>query len=407
VNYFKKTLSGFMWISALSGSIRLLAFVKIAILARLLLPNQFGEFAVITMVIALVEMLTETGINVFLLQEKDSLAKFINTAWVVSIFRGVVISAVIVVAAYPVAIFFHIPTARNLLLVASLIPLIRGLINPASIKWQKELLFAKEFGYRLSIVAVEIALTVVLVLRFPSAASLVLGMAGAAIGEVVASWLFITPRPKAKLDWEQVKTIVQRGKWVTGFGLFDYIFTTADNVVVGRMLGSSALGIYQNAYKLALLPGTQANDIYYKTTTPVYVKLLDERRSVAKAILVGTSGLVGIQVVIGVAIFALADWLVRVILGPNWLAAIPAVRTLALLSVIRGIALSPNSLLVALKQQHYVTWVTLVAMAGLITTIVPAVARWGIVGAAYSAVFGAALSLPVALFFLRKVVQSI
>lgn len=407
MNYFKKTLSGFMWISALSGSIRLLAFAKIAILARLLLPNQFGEFAVVTIVVALAEMLTETGVNVFLLQEKDSLNKFINTAWVVSIFRGVVISTIIVLVAYPVASFFHIPATRNLLMLASLIPLIRGLINPASIKWQKELLFAKEFWYRLSIVFVEIALTVVLALKFPSATSLVLGMAGAAVCEVLASWLFITPRPKAKFDWEQAKTIVHRGKWVTGFGLFDYIFTTADNIVVGRMLGSSSLGIYQNAYKLALLPGTQANDVYYKTTTPVYVKLLDERRSVAKAILVGTSGLVGIQIAIGIAIFVAADWLVRVILGPNWLAAIPVVRVLALVSVVRGIALSPNSLLVALKQQRYVTWVTLVAMIGLIATIVPAVTRWGIVGATYSALFGAILSLPVSLYFLRKVMLTV
>ncbi|MDO8487814.1 MAG: oligosaccharide flippase family protein [bacterium] len=403
MSYFKKTLGGFFWTSALSGSIRLLAFAKIAVLARILLPDQFGEFAVVGMVLAFLEIITETGINVFLMQEKDSLAKYIDTAWVVSIGRGLLVSALMLVTSGLVANFFHLPQVRTLIIIASIIPVVRGFINPANVKFQKELNFATDFWYRFSIVLVEIGLTLLLALNIQASSSLVLGLVGSAIYEVFASWIFITPRPKAKLNYAQVKTVLGRGKWVTGFGLFDYVFSTIDNVVVGRLLGSSALGIYQNAYKLSLLPGTQVNDIYYKTTTPVYVKMREELKNLTRAVTLGTSGLVAIQIVVGFAIYILADPLVRFILGPNWLAAIPAVKVLAILSAVRGAAFSFNSLFVALQKQKYVALMTLVSMVVMSILIVPWVNRFGLVGAAWAATVAAAAALPLTVYFVTKI----
>lgn len=407
MSYLKKTIGGFFWTSALSGSIRIMAFAKIAILARILLPSQFGEFAVVGMVLAFLEIVTETGINVFLLQEKDSLARFIDTAWVVSIARGIIISALMIFAAAPVADFFHIPDVRNLIILASLIPALRGFINPANIRFQKELNFSKDFWYRFSIVFAEIGLTVVLALATKTASSLVLGLVGAAVYEVFASWMFVAPRPKLKLDYDQVSQIISKGKWVTGFGLFDYVFTTIDNVVVGRLLGSTDLGIYQNAYKLSLLPSTQVNDIYYKTTAPVYVKMKEEKKSLLRAVTLGTGGLVALQVVVGITIYFLADWLVRLTLGVNWLAAVPVVRVLAGLSIVRGIAFSFNSLFVALHKQKYVAISSFCSMAVMAVLIVPMVARNGLIGAAQAAIVGAMAAIPVIVIGLIKILKLI
>lgn len=397
-------MSGFFWTSALSGSIRVLAFAKIAVLARLLLPSQFGEFAVAGMILAFLEIITETGINVFLIQEKDSLDKYLDTAWVVSILRGIVVCGLMVIASTPVAGFFHLPAVRPLIMLAGLIPFLRGFINPACVKFQKELAFSKEFGYRFSIVAMEIGLTVLLALSTKSAVSLVLGLMGSAIFEVVVSWLFISPHPKARMNYDQVKTVLGRGKWVTGFGLFDYVFTTLDNVVVGRLLGSSALGLYQNAYKLALLPSTQVTDIYYKATTPVYVKMTQEKRDAHQAVLWGTGCMLVLHVALGIVVYFFAHDLVRIILGPNWMSAVSVVKILAVMGAVRGIAYAPNSLLVSRLRQQYVMVVTAVAMFGLLVIIIPMVVRYGLVGAGYAAMVGAILSLPVSIYYFVKVI---
>ncbi len=405
MTYLKKTISGFFWTSALSGSIRVLAFAKIAVMARILLPSQFGEFAVVSMILAFLEIITETGINVFLIQEKDSLSRYLNTAWVVSILRGIVVCAVMIVASDPVAKFFNIPSVRPLIMLAGLIPFIRGFINPACVKFQKELFFSKEFWYRFSIVVIEIGLTLLFALSTKSAVSIVLGLMGSAVFEVAISWVFISPRPKANLNYFQVRTVLGRGKWVTGFGLFDYLFTTADNLVVGKLLGSSALGIYQNAYKLGILPSSQANDVYYKSMTPVFVKMSEENKDLKKAVLWGTGGVLLLHIVLGAVVYLKASDLVRIILGPNWLMAIPVVKIIAVMGAIRGIAYAPNSLLVGKLRQQYVTVVTAVAMLGLLVFIVPMTVRYGLVGAGYAATLGATLSLPVSIYYFTKVVR--
>ena len=106
MSYFKKTLSGIFWIAFLRGIIRVILLAKIAILARLLLPEQFGAFGVAALTISFLEILTETGINVFLLQGREKLEDYIDTAWIISIARGFLISAAIFIAAPYIADFF-------------------------------------------------------------------------------------------------------------------------------------------------------------------------------------------------------------------------------------------------------------------------------------------------------------
>ena len=95
MGYFKDTLRGVSWMGGLRLSTRVIAFAKIAILARILTPAQFGLFGIALLVLALLENLTETGINIFLIQEKAKLEKYNDTVWLVSIIRGTLISLTI------------------------------------------------------------------------------------------------------------------------------------------------------------------------------------------------------------------------------------------------------------------------------------------------------------------------
>ena len=78
MGYFKKTLQGLSWSLGLRFIIRGFAVIRTIILARILLPEQFGAYGVATVTLAFLEMFTETGINVFLIQEKE-LSKYLDT----------------------------------------------------------------------------------------------------------------------------------------------------------------------------------------------------------------------------------------------------------------------------------------------------------------------------------------
>jgi len=262
MNSIKNILRGISWIGLFRVVFRVISFVKIAILARLLTPFDFGIFAVASLVLALLEKITETGINVFLIQENKELEEYVNTAWVVSIIRGLMISLLMFFFARIIANFFHIKEAIYLLRLISIVPLLRGFINPAIIKFQKNLQFNKEFYLRSTLVFADLIVCLAVVFITGSVIGLVYGLITSTIFEIVFSFIFIVPRPHLFFDKQQAKTIIFRGKWVNFYGLTDYLFENLDNMVVGRILGTSYLGFYNMAYKISYLPISEVAQVF-------------------------------------------------------------------------------------------------------------------------------------------------
>src|SRR5437763_1047911 len=111
MGYSKQILRGFSWAAFLNVSAMGVSFVKVIFLSRFVFgPAEFGIFGVGVLILGILELLTETGINVFLVQETDPLEKYLDTAWVVSILRGIIIALVLALLSYPISIFFKIAT---------------------------------------------------------------------------------------------------------------------------------------------------------------------------------------------------------------------------------------------------------------------------------------------------------
>src|SRR3990170_1960854 len=249
MGYLKDTIRGISWIGGLRGITRLVTLLKLAILARLLTPAQFGLFGIAALVLAFLEIISETGINVFLIQHKGKYEEYVDTAWVVSIIRGAAISLFIFLLSPFIAVFFKNSAVTPLLYLTALIPLVRGFINPINIRYQKNLEFAKELSYRFAVTFIEFSASIYFAFVLRSPESLLYAMIVSGIFEVFLSFIFIKPNPKLKFEIKKASEIIKKGKWVTGFGLFNYLFSKGDDIVVGRILGEAPLGIYQNAYK--------------------------------------------------------------------------------------------------------------------------------------------------------------
>lgn len=385
---------------ALRGAGRLMAVIRIAVLARLLAPQQFGLFAIASLAIALLEMLTETGINVFFIQEKDRVKTYLDTAWMISIVRGFVIFLVLLITAPFIAQFFKNQDAVALLRVISIVPLLRGFINPAEIKFQKKLQFSKEFRFRFFIFLFDGIVAIIAALVTRSVYSLVLGLISGVILEIAISFLFIKPVPKLSFESVKIKKIVGRGKWVTLAGIFNYLFHNGDDIVVGRLMDSYYLGVYQLAYKITSLPIYEAGEVFGKVTFPVYAKIAGDKKRLKKAFIKITLAISALVIPFGLILFLFPKQLVLLLLGDKWLDAVPVIRVLSVFGVIRAIAGSSSALFLAINKQEYVTALTFVSIIGLALTIVPLVDKYGILGAGYSALIGTFLAIPVIGFYL-------
>lgn len=408
MGYSREAIKGIFWTFALRGGVITLATLRIPILAKVigLGPRDFGAFAIATLALGFIEMLTETGINVFLIQEKSSIERYLSTAWVVSIIRGFIIALIIFFSAPFLAQFFHASDALYLLILISLVPLLRGFINPSVIRFQKELQFDREFYFKFPILFFETTLTITVAFITHSAISFAFGLIGAALLEVALSFLFLKPIPHLSFEKEKLKGVMHRGKWVTAAGIFNYLFHHTDDIVVGRMLGSFNLGLYQTGYRISIAPITEGADVVSKVTFPVYTKILGDKARLVRAVLRTTGGISFFVIPFGILLFSFPHLFISTLLGDQWLGAVPAIKLLAIFGIIRAISGSLSSLFLAVKKQEYVTFVTLISFLALVVSIVPLVDRFGIVGAAISVLTATILAVPFFAYFSWKILRA-
>jgi O-antigen/teichoic acid export membrane protein len=309
---------------------------------------------------------------------------------------------VIYLTAPIVSNFFAAAQVTNLIRLASIIPLIKGFINPSVVRFQKDLHFGKEFWYRSSLYLADALVAITLGIITHSEYSLVWAMVIGAILEVVLSMAVVKPIPSLRFNSSLAKDIVKEGKWVTLSGIFEYLFQNIDDIAVGRILGATPLGLYQQAYRVSTLTTSEAGEIFNKVTFPVYTKISDDKKILRDAFL-KVSLVIGVLVIpFGLILVFWASDVTRILLGNQWLPMVPALQVLAIFGILKALSNSAYSLLLALKKQQAVTFITLIGISGMAFTIIPLVRAFGIVGAGYSAIIGVLLGLPLVLYYLSK-----
>lgn len=405
MGYKIHTIKGVSWVGTLNAFTKGISLVRTSILARILSPSQFGVFGIATFVLAFIEMITETGINIFLVQEEKGTEKYLNTAWTVSILRGILISVLIIVTAPLISSFFNSPQSYSLLIFLSLVPFVRGFINPSEVNFQKNLQFGKEFYFRLSLFSVDSIISIILAFATRNVSSLVWGLFISGILEVILSFWLLRPIPKLNFNLDFFRLVLSRGKWVTAAGIFNYLFHNLDNMVVGKMLNVSSLGIYQNAYRFGVLPFNTIADVIAKVTFPVYVKISGDKERLKKAFLKTLFMISLVIIPIGLIFYIYAREAILIFLGPNWLEAIPVFRVLVILGIINSIFGYTSSLFYAVKKQSYVMVATFVSLFGMIVTIIPFTANFGIVGAGISGLIGAIFAVPFFAYYIYKILR--
>ncbi len=403
MGYTSRALKGISWMGILRASTRSITFLRIAILARILSPSQFGVFGVASLVLALLEILTETGINIFLIQQKDDIKKYLSSAWIVSIVRGCLIAILLILSAPYVVNFFHSPESYSVIILIALVPFIRGFINPSIIKIQKEIEFKKEFYLRLIIFIVDALVAIIFAFITKSAESFAYGLIASAVLEVTLSFVFFKPLPSLSFDLEKVKLIIKRGWWVTLTGIFSYSAENGDNIAVGKLLNTSSLGIYQVAYKFSTLPISEITDVINKVVFPVYSKFSEDKDRLWKAFVKVSLTSSVLAVFLGAFIFLFAEQIISLLLGPLWMEAVPVVKILAFYGGLRTIFGNFSPVFLAMHRQDIVAKMTFFRVSALLITIVPLINMYGLIGAALSALVSILVEIPIVLYFSYKI----
>ena len=117
---------------------RLLTFTKIIVLSRILTPADFGTIGIALLTYSTMEILTKTGFDEKLVQERELHDKLISTTWVVNIIRGFLIMIILVLGSRTIESFFNQPKIAQVTNIIAIAAFVKGLTNTKLILFQKK-----------------------------------------------------------------------------------------------------------------------------------------------------------------------------------------------------------------------------------------------------------------------------
>ncbi len=402
----QRVARGGMWVFATQGTGEGLRFVRLMILARLLAPGDFGLMGIALLTMSSLESFTRHGFDAALIQKKGDIRKYLDTTWTVNGLRGLVLCGLLFLAAPYVGDFFNEPAATPIVQVVALFVLIRGWVNIGVIYFDKELEFKKKFAYHVGGTVVDLVVAVSAVLILGSVWALVFGLLAGEATRFILSYLLHPYRPRPRLDLAKAGELFGFGKWILASAVLVFLLNQGADIVVGKLLVASALGLYRMAYRISSLPATQITLVIYQVTFPAYSKLQDNLPKLKEAYLSALKLTAFLSFPLAAGIFVLAPEFTRLFLTDKWMPMVPAMQVLAIFGLGRGLLETTSPLFRAVGKPGIDSKLQFARLLVMGSLVYPFTTLWGITGAALAVVGGGLIVSPVAMYLAAKITGS-
>jgi O-antigen/teichoic acid export membrane protein len=394
--------SFFVILSNIIASI--LRLIRTSILARLLLPVDFGLFAIAQLVIRGVGIFSDFGFRQALIQKNVILENtYLDSTWVTEIIRGIIVGGIIFLFAPAIAGFFENPDLIKILRLISLAPILSGFVNIGVMYFEKDLAFSKYFIFEQITTISNFGFSIIFALIFKNVLALVLGYIISLLTMVIFSYLLNSYSPTFKIHIAALREMFHFGKYIFIIGIMTYVMTQIDNLMVGRLVGIDDLGIYYMAWTIALLPDDGITALLSKVTFPAYSKIQRDLEKLKIAFLRGTKLTCFLVVPLVFIIFVLIPDIVKYVLGIKWIAAVPIVRILCFMALFNSYNHIISPLFMGIGKPWINSRAKIIEFFIFILLIYPLVVKYGLIGAAMSGTFAYTMGFICRLLLLRKI----
>lgn len=329
-------------------------------LTRLLFPEAFGIMALISVLTAGLQMLSDIGIGPSIVQhERGEDRDFLDTAWTVQVIRGFLLWGIGIAIAYPYALLYEEPQLAVLTMVASSHAAIAGLSSTKLARLSRRMQVGRIVGIDLTAQIASIVTMVIIAWLYETVWALPIGALVSAAVKVLLSQFAIEGRVnRPRWHRESSRDIIHFGKWIFVSTLVSYVAMRFDIFLLGRLLPLDLLGIYSIAGLLASLPQLIAGRLMNAVLFPALAesarkdraKLPSALAQVRAVMLPASMATVLSIVALGPAFFRLlyderyhgAGWMAQLLMSVAWFSLLVHVgsRTLLALGDSRSLAIS-------------------------------------------------------------------
>jgi len=401
----RKVTKGALWVTVSGICSRGLGIISSIILARLLLPSDYGLLAIATAIVSMMQGLTITGFGSALIQKQEKTEEFLNTAWTFELAKYFILFFILFFLAPLFALFFKEPAAIAVLRVISFSLIFQGLRNVGIIYFRKKLDFKRQFIFNIvpQIIYIIVVIPLAFILRNVWAlvwASVVRGLAVCAISYIMHHY-----RPRLDFNINKAKELFNFGKWILGQSIIVIISNQGITMFVGKFLGIPVLGFYNRAGAFSTALFQNLTGIIWQVGYPAYSQLQKVTARLKRAYLLTLKLLTFFFLLMAGGLLILSWDFTHLFLTDKWISIVPVIQILCLRAMIGCITTPAGIMFQAVGRPSIGTKISAAGVIILAITIYPLSLKWGITGTAVSILLSTLITLPVHCSMAIKIVK--
>lgn len=356
-NIRQKTLNGVFWSAIQRFGTMSITFVSNIVLARLLLPEDYGCIAMLMVFISLANTFIDGGFGSALIQKKNPTNVDYSTIFYWNIFLSFILYIVLYVSAPLIADFYRIPLLSSILRVQGIVLFFNAVSIVQQNQLKKQLQFKKlSLVYILSAI---ISLVVALVTAYKGWGiwSLVVQNISISIIHAILFWIANKWKPLFVFSWKSFKELFSFGGFMFVSSLFSTFSNEIQGLLVGRMFNPAILGLYNQAYRLEGSAATATSSIIDQVTYPVLASLQDDNTQLINALKRFIQIPAYICSLVMMILIVVAKPLIILLYSDKWIDCVPYFQILCVAGLAVCLQGSAHNVIAAIgKSKVLLTW---------------------------------------------------
>ncbi len=360
-----------------------LGFLSTVVLARLLVPEDFGLIAMVTAVTRFITIFKDMGLSMATVQKENINHAQVSTLFWINLSLSLAIMLLVTALAPVIALFYN--QARLTWITVSLAStfVFSGLTIQHQALLRRQMRFGSLALTQIISISIGILAAIVSALYGMGYWALVIKQLVESLTNMLAVWVACKWRPGKPVWRSGVRSMLSFGGNLTGFNLLNYFARNADNLLIGRFWGSVQLGLYAKAYGLLMLPIRQVTAPIAAVAIPALSRLQDDPVNYQRYYYRALRAIAFVTMPTIAMLAALSEEVIEIVLGNRWIGAAAIFKVLAFAALLQPVVNPVGWVFVSLGQtDRQLRWALFAAPITVISFIIGL--PWGAYGIAFS-----------------------
>lgn len=342
-----KTVNGIFWATLQRFGIQVANLITQIILARMLMPSDFGLIAMIGIFMVISQTLIDSGMTSSLIREQQIEHKDYCTVFYINLCVSLLMYLILFITAPFIAIFFNEEILTSLIRVYTIIFIVQVFSSIQLTKLTKEMKFKSQLTLQLPATIIGGCCGIWMAYHNYGIWSLVGLNLITALSLAVIVWLKVDWRPTLAFDFLSLKKHFKFGYKLTLSSLVANVYSELYPLIIGRQFSSTELGYYKQAHTLRMFPVSNITSALAKVTYPLFSKVKDDNVKLKKIFKKITKLVFFFTTSIMLFCVSIAEPLFRLILTEKWLPAAPYFQILCLAAIFYPLSMYNLNIIIA------------------------------------------------------------